>query len=76
MFYSLKQNANQGLNSKSGAEGKIIQTKYFYLDFYGEQMQSNVTAERAEWWRVEDRFNKHKQGSVAYPSKSRSAAAL
>lgn len=48
----------------------------FILDFYGEQMQSNVTAERAEWWRVEDRFNNHKQGSVAYPSKSRSAAAL
>lgn len=37
----------KGLNSKSGAEGKIIRTKIIVLDFNGEQMQSDVTAERA-----------------------------
>lgn len=37
----------KGLNSISGAEGKIIRTKCFVLDFNGERMQSDVTAERA-----------------------------
>lgn len=65
----------KGLNSISGAEGKIIRTKCFVLDFNGERMQSDVTAERA-LSHGEKKTDNHKQGSVAYPSKSSSAAAL
>lgn len=64
----------KGLNSISGAEGKIIRTK-IVLDFNGERMQSDVTAERA-LSHGEKKTDNHKQGSVAYPSKSSSAAAL
>lgn len=75
MFYSPKQNANQGTELITGAEGKIIRTKCFVLDFNGERMQSDVTAERA-LSHGEKKTDNHKQGSVAYPSKSSSAAAL
>lgn len=74
-FFHQNRLQTKGLNSKSRAEGKIIRTKCFVLDFNGERMQSDVTAERA-LSHGEKKTDNHKQGSVAYPSKSSSAAAL
>lgn len=73
-FFHQNRLQTKGLNSKSRAEGKIIRTKCFVLDFNGERMQSDVTAERA--LSHGEKTDNHKQGSVAYPSKSSSAAAL